>query len=138
MISFVAMPTASASPFPISQASGKDMRASGLRNRLDGARDTTLVADRINAFLRSQHPYFTAKQVSAKTGISPATVSKWLERNSAPSCMHMGRLYFAYGIDFFAAAFPCPSLERAALLARQEELEARAAQGRRELDRLRP
>lgn len=114
------------------------MRQSGLAKRLMGARDATVVADRINAFLRKQHPYFTAKQVAAKTCISPATVSKWLERNSAPSCMHMGRLYFAYGIDFFAAAFPCPSLERAALLARQEELEARAVQGRRELDRMRP
>ena len=102
------------------------MRQSGLQKRLNGCRDATLVADRINAFLRRRHPFMTAKQVASDTGIAPATVSKWLERNSAPSCMHMGRLYFAYGIDFFAAAFPCPSLERAALVERQAKLEAEA------------
>ncbi len=137
MIRF-ASSTTSSSPFPMSQASGNDMRQSGLQKRLVGARDATIVADRINAFLRHQHPYFTSKQVSAKTGISPATVSKWLERNSAPSAVHIGSLFMAYGWDFLAAAWPCPKLERAALLARQEELEARAAQGRRELDRMRP
>ncbi len=137
MIRF-ASSTTSSSPFPMSQASGNDMRQSGLQKRLVGARDATIVADRINAFLRHQHPYFTSKQVSAKTGISPATVSKWLERNSAPSCVHMGRLYFAYGIDFFAAAFPCPSLERAALVEQQAKLEAEAKRIKARISECRP
>jgi len=119
-------------------SSEKDMRTSGLKNRLDGARDATIVADRINAFLRRRHPYMTAKQVASDTGIAPATISKWLERNSAPSCMHMGRLYFAYGIDFFAAAFPCPSLERAALVEQQAKLEAEAERIRARIAECRP
>ncbi|KAA2237705.1 hypothetical protein [Salinarimonas soli] len=80
----------------------------------------TVVAERINAFLRQLYPLKTAEAVAADTGISANTVAKWLERGSAPSTWATFRLIGAYGPEFACAVMANPPawLDRAA---REEE-----------------
>jgi len=70
-------------------------------------------ADRITAchvglstFLRRLHPRDTAACVEAETGISAATVEKWLCHASLPQARQLARLIGAYGPSALAALFP--------------------------------
>ena len=70
--------------------------------------DTRTVAARVNGFLRALFPRDTAKQVAAATGLSPATVAKWLARSSAPSAAALIACTVAFGPAFLSAI--CPGL----------------------------
>jgi hypothetical protein len=87
-------------------ASGMPLRQSSLKSRQLSGSDRTVVADRIVGFLRREYPFATAENVSADTGVAIATVQKWIERDSAPSCSSFLRLVSVYGPEFLAAVCP--------------------------------
>ena len=88
----------------------------------------TIVLPRIIAYLQRRHPVWTAKRVSADTGIPAATITKWLNRGSAPSAGHMFSLGVAYRLDFMAAVFvEVDELEVVARAKRIADLEAETA-----------
>ncbi len=113
---------------PMLAASGKHMGKSGGRVDSIARSDGTVVHERVIAFLRAQHPVWTAKRVAADTGISPATITKWMDRGSAPSLAHVWRLGCAYGLDFLAAVYvEVDAVEAARRADELAALEARVA-----------
>jgi transcriptional regulator with XRE-family HTH domain len=60
---------------------------------------------RVIDYLQRKHPVWTAKHVARETGVSSATVAKWLNAGCAPSMAHVGALAAAYKLDFLAAVF---------------------------------
>lgn len=94
-----------------------------------------LVGHRLCAFLRRQHPSKTVERVAADTGIAPATVAKWIEREGSPSVPALIRLAAAYGPDVLLAIAPELSwlataahlTRRAALQRALDDVEADAA-----------
>lgn len=93
-------------------------------------RSSTIVGERVIDFLRNAHPLKTSENVAAETGMSAATISKWMERKSVPGGLAIMRLIAAYGPEFLVAAFPsAPSWLRDAsrayrisYLAQQQEI----------------
>ncbi len=113
---------------PMHAASGVAVRKSGGSIDQVARQDGTIVHERVIAFLRVQHPIWTAKGVARRTGISPATVTKWLDRGSAPSGGHLWRLGVVYGIAFVAAVYvEVDGVEAAARAERLIILEAEIA-----------
>lgn len=90
----------------------------------DGER--TVVRERITGFLRQVHPGKTAENVSVDTGISANTISKWLERGSAPTSWAFLRLLSAYGPELACAVMDDPPswLSKAAREEEQRRLRA--------------
>jgi DNA-binding transcriptional regulator YiaG len=86
------------SRFALRQYSGKQTQLS--------VRSSTIVGERIVAFLREQHPVKTIESVSAETGVSQATIAKWFERASVPGGLAILMLAAAYGPEFLVAAYP--------------------------------
>ena len=83
----------------------------------------TNVGARVVAFIRARHPGKTADNVAAETGVSAASVAKWLERGNAPNAVAMLMLIAAYGPEFLASVVPhAPNWLSAA--ARAEQLAA--------------
>ncbi len=82
------------------------------------------------------YPVKTADNVAADTGISANTVSKWLDRGSAPTSWAFLRLLSAYGPDLVCAVMDSPPawLDRAAKEQRRERLEAQIAALQSQLD----
>ncbi len=70
--------------------------------------------ERIASFLRSIHPYATAKLVARDAKVPVRTVEKWLDGTSAPSLDHFMRVLAAYAPD-----------ERRAMEARILEVQAK-------------
>lgn len=60
---------------------------------------------RVVSYLQGKHPVWTAKHVARETGISSATIAKWLNAGCAPSMAHVGALAAVYKLDFLAAVF---------------------------------
>lgn len=81
---------------------------SGARAGQHGAAERTVVQERLSAFLIGLYPTKTTDTVAADTGISANTVSKWLDRGSAPSAWAMLRLLDAYGAEFALAVMTKP------------------------------
>ena len=86
-------------------ASEKTVRQSSRRASHLTPASQTVVAERIIAFLRQRHPYKTADNVSAETGVPAGTVQKWIDRGSAPSAFAVFRLLGAYGPEFASAVY---------------------------------
>ena len=68
-------------------------------DRTGACEDRTVVADRVAAFLRAKYPLKTADNVAADTGLPAATISRWLDRGSAPSLWALSKLVGAYDAD---------------------------------------
>jgi hypothetical protein len=68
-----------------------------------GVKSSLDMVDKVGDFLRSMYPQKTAECVAADTGISAKTVSKWLERSSAPGGLAMIHLAMMYGPEFLCA-----------------------------------
>lgn len=92
-----------------------------------GAAERTVVQERLAAFLAGLYPTKTADNVAADTRISVNTVSKWLERGSAPSAWALLRLLDAYGAEFMCAVMESPP-GWAVLAAREQQRERLMAQ----------
>ncbi|WP_131193702.1 helix-turn-helix domain-containing protein [Lichenihabitans psoromatis] len=88
-----------------------------------------VVGERIARFLRAKHPNDTAKTVARLTGLPSATISKWLERSSAPSAGALITLLAVYEAELFSAV--CPGLvdwvEQALALSRDAALREQIA-----------
>jgi transcriptional regulator with XRE-family HTH domain len=99
------------------------MRQSGDELRQFGVISPQVVAERVIPFLRRMYPRATAEMVARDTGLSPKTVSKWLERSSAPSGAALVQLANTYRMAFLIALLPgsewveigANAVERAAL-----------------------
>ena len=91
--------------------------------------DRTAVQERTTDFLRQLYPVKTADNVAADTGISANTVSKWLDRGSAPTSWAFLRLLEAYGAEFACAVMAKPPvwLDRAAHEQKRDRLQAQIA-----------
>ena len=98
--------------------------------------DRTVVQERTTDFLKGLYPVKTADNVAADTGISPNTITKWLDRGSAPTSWAFLRLLEAYGPDLACAVMTAPPawLDRAAREQRRERLEAQIASLQSQLD----
>ena len=101
----------------------------------------TDVGERVCAFLRRLHPSRTIDNVVADLAawsIKHSTVSKMLERRTAPGAILWVALIDAYGPNFLAAVLPKQMgwIDDAARAQRKAELEARMAALRNELERL--
>lgn len=95
-------------PHSMLTASGISMEQSSRNNTTVVGEDRTVVADRISSFLRAKHPVKTAENVAADTGISPATVARWLDRGSAPSIPQLGKLVGAYDAEVLCVILDHP------------------------------
>ena len=98
--------------------------------------DRTAVQERTTEFLRALYPVKTADNVAADTGISANTVSKWLDRGSAPTSWAFLRLLEAYGAEFACAVMAKPPvwLDRAAREQKRDRLQAQIATLQAELE----
>lgn len=102
--------------------------------------DGRTLAERVSAFLRSQHPQKTAQCVEFETAISAHTVRKWLDQGNAPSGPAYDALVRRYGAPFLCAVHPehadawFADLERQQ---RQARLERKALALLRQIDDLR-
>ena len=67
--------------------------------------DGKTFSSRVVDYLQRRHPMWTAKLVARDTGVSAATVAKWINAGSAPSMAHVSALAVAYKLDFLAAVF---------------------------------
>lgn len=126
-------------PSSMHTASGKTMGKSGQASAKVGQVDGRTLAERVSAFLRTQHPLKTAQCVEAETNISANTVRKWLEQGNSPSGSAYDALVCRYGADFLCAVHPEHAGAWFAAVARQQRqvrLERRAADLRRELAEL--
>ncbi|KQP61084.1 transcriptional regulator [Methylobacterium sp. Leaf108] len=101
-----------------------------------GEAERTVVQERTTDFLRSLYPTKTADNVAVDTGISANTISKWLERGSAPASWAFLRLLEAYGPELACAVMADPPawLDRAAREQKRERLEAQIASLQSQLD----
>lgn len=104
-------------------------QSSRLKRQLSGICRTD-VAERIVSFLRRRYPHNTAENVAADTGIKSATVSKWMERTSAPSVSAFLQLWNAYDANLLAAVAPRTFgwLDEAVRAQAQAGLDARIAE----------
>lgn len=87
---------------------GKSGRTNGqvrLSSNQVRSSDGKTFSGRVIDYLQRRHPLWTAKYVARDTGISSATVAKWLNAGCAPSMAHVGALAAAYKLDFLAAVF---------------------------------
>ena len=84
------------------------------------------------SYLHRLHPAQTAYEVSARTGISPRTVERWLELGACPSLPHFMALVRAYGPDLLAATLP--DQPDWLLVARKAETRARLNAERARID----
>lgn len=102
--------------------------------------DRTVVADRITAFLRAKHPFKTADNVSADTGIPATTVARWLDRGSAPNAAALCKLVGAYSAEVLCAILDDPpaTLVAAARQEERERIERRIAVLRAQIEGGRP
>ncbi|WP_131194052.1 helix-turn-helix domain-containing protein [Lichenihabitans psoromatis] len=83
------------------------MRQSGGQKTYKSAEiSAQLVGHRLCVFLRRLHPHKTIDRVAADTGISRATVAKWIEREGSPSVPALIKLGLAYGPDLMLAVAP--------------------------------
>ena len=117
-------------------ASGIGMGKSGQEQGPRGQIHARTFAERVAEFLRIQHPQKTAQHVEGKTGLSAATVRKWLEQGNTPNGEAMLALSKSYGPLFLCAAYPDDQDAWFFEVARQQEqarLEAQAATIRRQL-----
>lgn len=77
---------------------------SGGRNRPSpGAK---LALDALGTFLRRRHPYDTAQNVAAETGVAAETVRNWLGERNEMRAAHVIALADAYGSAALAAVWP--------------------------------
>ena len=102
---------------------------------------TSIVGERVCAFLRRTYPQRTAENVAADVrgwNISAFTVRNMLDRQTAPGAILWCALIDAYGPDFLAAAHPkrLGWLDEAARLQRKAEIEAQMAVLAEKLERL--
>ena len=121
---------------PMHTASGKGMVTSGQKSGTCGRIRARTFAERVADFLRAQHPQKTAQSVQAATGLSAATVRKWLEQGNTPSGEAMLALSKSYGPELLCAAYPEDQDAWFFEVARQQEqarLEAQAATIRQQL-----
>lgn len=88
-----------------------------------GTRQT--YAERVTEFIRRKHPYKTAENVAADTGIKYHTIRKLLEGLNAPSIVAFDRLARAYGLEFVHHVFAWDFLDPDKRAAEQRALEAR-------------
>lgn len=91
---------------PMSTSSGTSMRQAWGLSRRDVGSLPTDVGPLVVRFLRELHPAGTAKAVARDTGMSPASVEKLIERQSAPNAANLLRLIAVYGPPFLAAVLP--------------------------------
>ncbi|MGW9822264.1 DNA-binding transcriptional regulator YiaG [Methylorubrum extorquens] len=125
---------------PMRKASGKTMGKTGQACAKVSQVDGRTLAERVSAFLRSQHPLKTAQCVEAETNISANTVRKWLEQGNAPSGSAYDALVCRYGADFLCAVHPEHAgawFADVARQQRQQRLERKAAALLRQIDDLR-
>lgn len=121
-------------------ASENVVRKSGQDRTKIGQVEARTLAERVAAFLRSEHPLKTAQCVEAETDISAHTVRKWLEQGNAPSGPAYDALVRRYGAAFLCAVHPEARgswFDGVARMERQAELEARAATIRKQLQEVR-
>lgn len=131
------LPNAPSSPsvspmHPMHTASGKDMGQPSERNRRMSAIRPTDVGERTCRFLRGMYPARTADCVAADLhtwGVKASTVSKMLERMSAPGALLWSALICVYGPDFLSAVLPSKPrwLDDAHRAEKQREIDAKIA-----------
>ena len=101
---------------------------------------TSIVGERVCAFLRKKHPQRTAENVSADLyawKISTFTIRNMLERQTAPGAVLWCALIETYGPDFLSAALPRVRwLDEAAVSQRKAALAARIDALKTEMERL--
>ena len=90
-------------------------------------------------WLRTLYPAKTATFVAGDLGAPVETVTNWLNRETLPNGRMLVLMVCVYGPDFLAAILTHPPawLSKAAMLARQEHLEAQVAALEDELARQR-
>lgn len=60
----------------------------------------------LQRFFRALYPQKTIDSIADDTGVSRATVKKWVEGDSAPGWRHFFPLLFAYGPEFLVEVWP--------------------------------
>ena len=92
--------------------------------------------ERLSSFLKAKHPIKTAENVSADTGIAPATVARWLDRGSAPNLDSLSQLVGAYGSEVLCVILvrPPPALIAAVRQEERERVEREIARLREQID----
>lgn len=113
------------------------MKQSPVNAPTDVGENRTVVAERLNDFLRAKHPVKTAEHVAADTGIAAATIARWLDRGSAPSAWALLALVGAYDAEVMCAVMAKPPawLVARARQSERERVEAQIAALRARLDR---
>ena len=127
------MPPASRKPM---KQSPRKSPTTVVDDRTGACEDRTVVADRVAAFLRAKYPLKTADNVAADTGLPVATISRWLDRGSAPSLWALGKLVGAYDAEVLLVILdhPPPWLMDEARRQERERIERQIATLRAQIE----